>query len=200
MLEAIEFAAVVSSAIYGVLRAARKGLDVVGIASLAFAVAFGGGTLRDLFLDRHPLFWITNAHYPMIVFGIAVVGSIVPALAVRLERLLDIPDALGLGLFSVVGAGYAMEAETGLFVASILGVVTGTFGGVIGDIICNEIPSLFRPSPLYATCSFAGAWTFLLSSQWNASAGVAVAAGLTVTVVLRLAAIHWDIHIPARQP
>jgi uncharacterized membrane protein YeiH len=199
MLDTIEFAAVVASAIYGVLRAARKQLDVVGMVTLAFAVAFGGGTLRDLFLDRHPLFWIANAHYPVIVFALGVVGSVLPRHVARVERLLAIPDALGLGLFAVVGAGFALEAETSLFVASVLGVVTGTFGGVIGDVICNEIPSLFRSSPLYATCAFVGAWTYLLLGLTAWPQAVAVTGGIVVTVLMRLAALRWDIRIPSRE-
>jgi uncharacterized membrane protein YeiH len=199
MLDTIEFAAVVASAIYGVLRAARKQLDVVGMVTLAFAVAFGGGTLRDLFLDRHPLFWIANAHYPVIVFVLGVVGSVLPRHVARVERLLAIPDALGLGLFAVVGAGFALEAETSLFVASVLGVVTGTFGGVIGDVICNEIPSLFRSSPLYATCAFVGAWTYLLLGLTAWPQAVAVTGGIVVTVLMRLAALRWDIRIPSRE-
>ena len=74
---------------------------------------------------------------------------------------LHVPDALGLGLFTVLGVGFALEGGTTWFIASLLGVVTGTFGGVMGDIICNELPSLFRTAPLYATCSFTGAWVYL---------------------------------------
>ncbi len=199
MLDGIEFAAVVVSAIYGVLRAARKGLDVVGVIALALAVAFGGGTLRDLFLDRHPLFWIEHEHYLVIAFGIGLIGAAIPGRLARIEKLLALPDAIGLGLFSVVGAAVAVEAGASLPVAVLMGVVTGTFGGVIGDVICNEIPSLFRPSPLYATCSFVGAWVYLLLERTTLASGVAVGAGIAVTVVLRLVALKWNIHVPARK-
>lgn len=200
MLDAIEFAAVLVSGIYGVLRATRKHLDVVGVVSLAFAVAFGGGTLRDLFLDRHPLFWIQKDYYLILVFGLGVIGAMIPQYVERIEPLLPIPDALGLGLFSIAGAAAAVDFGTSLFVASILGVITGTFGGVIGDVICNEIPSLFRPSPLYATCALAGAWTYLLLDLTILPEAVSLTAGIVVTVAMRLAALRWDIHIPAKGP
>lgn len=197
MLEAIEYGAVVASAIYGILRASRNDLDVVGMISVAYVVAFGGGTLRDLFLNRQPLFWIGHPQYPIVVFGLGVLGALIPRQINRVERYLAIPDAVGLGLFSVVGAGFAIQSGTSVFVASILGVVTGTFGGVIGDVICNEIPSLFRSSPLYATCSFAGAWVYLLCRQGMLPESIAVTAGIVVTVTLRMAALRWDVRIPA---
>ena len=189
--------AVIASAIYGILLACRKEMDAVGVISVAFAVAFGGGTLRDLFLDRTPLFWIANDHYVLMVMVIAIAGSLIPNLIAHTKRFLDLPDAIGMGLFTIVGAGYAIESGTSMFIAAILGVVTGTFGGVIGDIICNEIPSLFRPAPIYATCSFAGAWVYLLLEQTPLEHSYNIAAGVGVVVALRLAALKWNWSFPA---
>lgn len=197
MLHAIEIIAVIASAIYGILLACRKEMDVVGVIAVAFAVSFGGGTLRDLCLDRNPLFWIANDHFVMVVMGIAIIGSIIPNLFSHAKRFLDLPDAIGMGLFTITGAGYAMQADTGIFIAAILGVVTGTFGGVIGDIICNEIPSLFRPAPIYATCSFAGAWVYLLLEKTPIDHGINIAAGVATVVALRLAALKWNLTLPA---
>ena len=133
----IEFLAVIVAAIYGVLLASRKGMDVMGVFAVAFAVAFGGGTLRDLFLDRTPLFWIGNPHYPMIVFGIALFSGLILRHVRRIRPLLVFTDALGMALFTLTGTAYAMEAGTHPFVAVMLGVITGTFGGVLGDLLCN---------------------------------------------------------------
>ncbi|MAS93391.1 MAG: hypothetical protein CMO55_09390 [Verrucomicrobiales bacterium] len=197
----IEYVAVVVSAIYGVLLAARQGMDVVGVFAVAFAVAFGGGTLRDLFLDRTPLFWIGNAHYPMIVLGIAIVAGFVMKHIGRIKPLLLFPDAVGMALFGLTGTGYAMEAGTGPFLAALLGVITGTFGGVLGDVICNEVPSLFKPSPLYATCVFAGAWVYIGMIQLELSDEVALATGGAVIILFRLAAVKWNWSFPAiREP
>ncbi|MCA8993571.1 MAG: TRIC cation channel family protein, partial [Planctomycetaceae bacterium] len=107
-----------------------------------------------------------------------------------------LPDALGLGLFSVVGANAAIEAGTSYFVAALMGAVTGTFGGVIGDIICNRVPSLFRPAPLFATCSFVGCWVFLLLNTWVVSRPYAAPAAIVVIVAFRLAAIRYKWFLP----
>ena len=105
----IEFAAVTAGALYGILLARSKGMDFVGVFSLAFIVAFGGGTLRDLFLDRHPLFWIQHEIYPITVFALALVSSFFRRLPRVLTKLLYVPDALGLGLFSVLGTQFALD-------------------------------------------------------------------------------------------
>jgi uncharacterized membrane protein YeiH len=95
LLQVIEFSAVVTSAIYGALIAHRKGMDFVGLFALGFIAAFGGGTLRDLFLDRSPLFWIANGHYPIVVFFLTLMGSILPQLLTKIEKYLPIPDSSG---------------------------------------------------------------------------------------------------------
>ncbi|MCA9738205.1 MAG: trimeric intracellular cation channel family protein [Gemmatimonadota bacterium] len=199
MFDLIELFAVLSAGLYGVLLARKKGMDLVGVFSVSCIIAFGGGTLRDLFLDRTPLFWIANPHYPVLIFLISVVASIVrfPEEG-RVLRLLYVPDALGLGLFSALGAGFALAEGTSLFVASLLGVITGTFGGVLGDIVSNEIPSLFRSgTTLYATCAFLGSWTFLLLHTVGMPEPGPVVAGIAVTVILRLAAVVRDWKLPA---
>lgn len=196
MHQLIELAAVVASAVYGVLLARRHDMDFVGVFSLAFCAAFGGGTLRDLCLDLHPLFWIQEAHYPVIVFVIALATSTVIPIPSRVEKLLSIPDALGLGLFSIAGANAAVDAGTSYFIASLLGAVTGTFGGVIGDVICNRVPSLFRVSPLFATCSFAGSWVFILMDAYPETRFYAAPVGIFIVVALRLAAIRFNWRLP----
>ncbi len=159
-------------------------------------MAFGGGTLRDLFLDRHPLFWIREHHYPVIVFVIALATSLVGRIPDRIESFLSVPDALGLGLFSIAGTNAAIDSGTSWFVASLLGAVTGTFGGVIGDVICNRVPSLFRPAPLFATCSFVGSWVFILLSAMPATRNYSAPVAILVIVTFRLAAIHFNWFLP----
>ncbi|MFT5131051.1 MAG: putative membrane protein YeiH [Rhodothermales bacterium] len=197
LLEFIELIAVIAGGAYGVLIARQKRMDFVGVFSVACCAAFGGGTLRDLFLDRQPLFWIENGHYPVIVFVMAAVSWMLKRVKrSTIEKFLYLPDALGLGLFSVTGTGYAMESGTGLFVAALLGVVTGAFGGVISDVICNEVPSLFRAAPLYATCSFVGCWAFLGLDWAGASEAVVLGVSIAVIVLFRLAALRWNLRLP----
>ena len=179
------------------LLARQHRMDFIGVFTMALVVAFGGGTLRDLFLDRHPLFWIKQDHYPIIVFVLALITSALPRLPDSMEKWLSIPDAIGLGLFSVVGSLAAVEAGTSMFIAVLLGVVTGTFGGVIGDIFCNRVPSLFGTAPLFATCSFVGCWLLFLLKLLNVPDGFATPCAVAFIVCFRLAAIKWEWTLPS---
>ena len=197
----IESMAVIVSSFYGALLAARKGMDAMGVFTVAFAVSLGGGTLRDLFLDRTPLFWIRSPQYPLIVFAIAVFSGLTLRHVGRIRRLLLFPDTLGMALFTLTGTAYAMEMGTDPFVAVMLGVITGTFGGVLGDVICNEVPSLFVPGPLNATCSFTGAWVYLGIRHFGMQERAALLGGILVIVLFRLAAVKWNWSLPAvREP
>ena len=154
----------------------------------------------DLLLDREPLFWIDNEHHAWTVFGIALLGSLLPRLPPGLERWLTLPDAIGLALFSVVGAGVAIDFERyamSPFLASLFGVMTGTAGGVLADIACNDVPRLFRSStPLYASCSFLGCWLYLLLRRTAVGEVVALWAGAALIVLVRLVAVRWHLSLP----
>ena len=197
----IEFTAVIVSAIYGLLLAARKGMDFVGTFAVAFAAAFGGGTLRDLFLDRHPLFWIGNPHYPVTVFVICLVLPFFIKHLTRIKPILIYPDALGMALFTTVGTAIAMEHQDSWFIAVLLGTITGTFGGVIADVLCNEVPSLFKPSPLCATCAFAGAWVYVIGHSFELTSSILIVICIMTVVVFRILSVtcNWCFP-PLRNP
>jgi len=200
----LELLAVIVSAIYGILLASRKGMDAVGVYAVACSVAFGGGTLRDLFLDRHPLFWIANPHYPLIILAMAMAAGFIVRHLPKIQPLLPLPDAIGmalLALFTIVGTQIALESGATSFIAALLGVMTGTFGGVIGDIICNEIPGLFQPlTPLYAICSLTGALVFIGCSWINFPSAVGSILGISTTVIFRLIVLKKNITLPALRP
>jgi len=188
----IEFTAVIVSAIYGVLLASRKGMDFVGSFAVAFIAAFGGGTLRDLFLDRHPLFWIDKPHYPVVVFALCILAQLFVRFLPRIKPLLIYPDALGMALFTVVGTAIALEIQDSWFIAALLGTITGTFGGVLADVVCNEIPSLFKPAPLCATCAFAGTWVYILGRHLDLTSTLVSVVSIATVVVFRLMAVRND--------
>ncbi len=197
MLPLLEHLAVVSAGCFGVLLARSKGMDIIGACCIAFTVAFGGGTLRDVLLDRTPLFWIAEERYAWVVLSLAVVGSLLPRLPSKLNNWLHLPDALGLGLFSIVGAGIALEQGTSHLIATLFGVITGTFGGVFGDIACNEVPSLFRPGvPLYATCSFLGCWSFLGLIELGIRDTPAQWIAVAIIVLMRMASLRFGWSLP----
>ena len=188
--------AVIVSAIYGLLLATRTGMDFVGSFAVAFVAAFGGGTLRDLFLDRQPLFWIGNPHYPITVFLICVIASFSARLLPKIKPMLIYPDATGMALFTTVGTAIALEAQTSWFVAALLGTITGTFGGVIADIVCNEVPTLFTPSPLCATCAFSGAWIYIIGSEFQVNETVLFVVSAAFIAVFRIVAVHRNWRFP----
>ncbi len=196
MLSLIEFIAVVASCLFGILQARRFGMDFLGVFTVAFATAFGGGTLRDILLDRQPLFWIQNEHYLIVVFAITLVTCFIPKMPARIRQMLVIPDALGLALFSIVGTEYAIIAGTGWFTAVMFGVITGCFGGVISDVFCNQVPTLFRSAPLFATVSFAGGWVYLFSKQLPVQPFVPTLIAFLFIFAFRLVAVYFEIHLP----
>lgn len=197
----LEFLAVIVSAIYGILLATRTGMDFVGCFTISFAAAFGGGTLRDLFLDRHPLFWVGNPHYPITVFIICLILPFYAKHLPKIKPIIIYPDALAMALYTAVGTAIALEHQGSWFIVVLLGTITGTFGGVIADVICNEVPSIFKPSPLYATCAFAGAWVYVLGSAAELPSPLPMAATIILVTGLRILAVrlNWS-YPPLRTP
>lgn len=192
----IEFLAVVAASIYGVLLAARTGMDFVGSFSVAFIAAFGGGTLRDLFLDRTPLFWIGNPQFPITVFAICLLATVFVRHIPRIRPFLIYPDSLGMGLFTASGTGIALQSQDSWFIAILLGTITGTFGGVMADVVCNEVPTLFKPAPLCATCAFSGAALYVFGHFLGASDGVLVSVCTCFVFGFRLLAVEKDWKFP----
>ena len=199
LLQAVEVLGIVAFAFSGFVEARRKQMDMVGVFTVAFITAFGGGTLRDLLLDRRPLFWVEHQEYTLLVFVLALAA--IPAVrhlrSGPAEKAIVVADALGLGLFAAVGASVAADAHMPLFVSVMMGVITAIFGGVLRDVICNEIPLVFRRGQLYATCAFVGCWVYLIADMLHASQAVALGASIVVTTAMRLVAVRLDLKLPA---
>ncbi|GAB3544100.1 trimeric intracellular cation channel family protein [Noviherbaspirillum agri] len=191
LIKILEIMAILVGAFSGFIEARNKKMDVAGIFTVAFITAFGGGTLRDILLDKRPLFWVTHQEYAILIFLLSLVA--VPAIrAVHRffsQRLIVTADALGLGLFSIVGVSQALEAGMPIFIASMMGVITGIFGGILRDIVCNEVPMVLRDGRPYAICSFAGCWMYLLMQKSGVPPDFSLwSSALTITV-LRL--VTW---------
>ena len=195
----LEVAATIAFALSGVIMAARKQLDAVGVCVIAFVAAFGGGTLRDLLLDQRPFFWIRHTEF---VWGILAL-CIGAMLFMRqrhfqpTERAMLLPDAIGLGLFAAVGTDLASALGMPALVAVMMGVTTGVFGGVLRDVVCNEIPQAFRDHRPYALCAFAGGWVDLALRQVAAPEWLPVLACVAVTAGLRALAVWRNWELPA---
>ena len=196
LLTFIEAVGVFAFALSGLLEARRRDMDLVGLFVVALVAAFGGGTLRDLLLDRSPLFWIEHDSYAIAILGLSTLFALLPATGRVPPVVLLVADALGLGLFSVAGAGYALEAGTSFFIAALMGTITGTFGGVIRDVLCNELPSLFKQTPLYATCAFVGCYVYFLLTHLALPGDLAVWITTLGITAFRLAAVRWNWVLP----
>lgn len=199
LLRVVEGCGIVAFACSGFIEARRKKMDPIGVFTIAFITAFGGGTLRDILLDRRPLFWVEHQEYVLLIFLLALI--VIPMShylrSSAAERAIIFADALGLGLFSAVGTSIAQEMPMPIFVCVMMGVITGIFGGVLRDVICNEIPMVFRRGQLYASCSFVGSWVYLILSILHASQFVALIASILVTSSMRLLAVRLDLKLPA---
>ena len=197
----VEAAAVLAFATSGLLAAARKRLDVVGVFVVAGLTAFGGGTLRDILLDRRPFFWVEHSAWLWVLLALCSGAMMFMHSRHRAptERAMQWPDALGLGLFTAVGTQLALAHGMPALVAVLLGVVTATFGGVLRDIVCNEIPGLFRDRRPYAVCAFIGGWAAVGAQALGASELTGLVLASATATVLRMASLWLDLALPSWQ-
>ena len=195
----VELCGTAAFALSGLLEAARKRLDAVGVCVVAFLAAFGGGTLRDLLLDRRPFFWVEHVELLWGVMALCVLAM----LFLRqhhftvTEKAIQVPDALGLGLFTATGVHLALDAQMPMLVAVLMGVTTGVFGGVLRDMVCNEVPTSFRDHRPYAVCAFAGGWLYAGLRLLDTPGWMALLACVLVTAGLRIAALWKNWQLPA---
>jgi uncharacterized membrane protein YeiH len=192
----LELVGVAVFAVSGVLAAGRKRLDVLGGAVIAVVTAIGGGTLRDLLLDRHPIFWIADPTYLWVILAATAVTLGYVRFWIASRRALLIADALGLAFFTIGGVEIAQQAGHSDLIALLMGTITGVAGGVLRDVLLGEIPLIFRPGRLYATAAIVGAGLYLLLVGRGVSQEAAALAGMGATVGLRLAAIFWRLELP----
>jgi uncharacterized membrane protein YeiH len=196
-LQLLEWIATAAFALSGIVAAARKRMDVVGVCVVACLAAFGGGTLRDLLLDHRPFFWIRQQEALIGVFTLCLlaVGLMRQHHINWTERAIFWPDALGLGLFNASGIHLALNAGMPVFVAILMGVITGIFGGVLRDMVCNEIPATLRDHRPYAVCAFAGGVLYAGLYALGQPDALCMAACAAFTVGLRALAIwrNWSL-------
>lgn len=183
-------------AITGALMAGRKSMDLFGVLVIAIVTALGGGTLRDLILDNHPVSWIRDDTY-ILIASLAAVGTVA---WVRLTRPIHetgllVADAFGLAVFTVIGTEVALQHQVPLSTAVIMGVMTGVAGGVMRDVICNEIPLIFHKE-IYATACILGSLVFIALRELGTPHWLDTGLSMLVVLFTRLAAIRWHLSLP----
>ncbi|MDQ7989741.1 MAG: TRIC cation channel family protein [Candidatus Dactylopiibacterium sp.] len=199
LLHWITLAGVALYALTGVLDAGRKGMDLVGACAVGLATAAGGGTLRDVLLDRQ-VFWIGDQSYMLVALGTSVASFFLCRLRTLPARLFLVPDALALALFAVSGTQIALAVGAPALIAWLMGIVTGVAGGVIRDILCNDIPLIFLPGELYAIAAAGGAGTTAAMTAAGFSPATCAIAGFAAGAALRFAAMAFRLRGPQWRP
>jgi uncharacterized membrane protein YeiH len=190
----ITLVAVIVSSTSGVLKAGFKQFDLFGVIIIAVATGLGGGSLRDMLLDRE-VFWIRD----QVFFIASLLSAIVIFLLARLvaipPRFFLIPDAAGLATFGIAGTLVSLMVGAPWLVASFMGVMTGTMGGIFRDVLSNEDPIVFQ-SPLYATVCWAGSLLFILLLHLDMNVSIAASIAGAFIFATRMLAIYYNITLP----
>ncbi|CAN6960177.1 MULTISPECIES: trimeric intracellular cation channel family protein [Psychrobacter] len=196
LLYLLDMVGVIACAIAGTLLAQHKGFDIAGCILVSMVNAIGGGTLRDMALDRHPLFWMSDLNYVIVITITSLVLQIFFHLYHKIDNALKLFDAIGLAAFSVIGFKIALTQGMSPVIAIMMGVWTAIIGGMLRDIICNEIPLVLQRE-IYISASIAGSVTYLLLDSLGMDAGLNEFVMLGVIFAVRMLALRFDWHLPS---
>jgi len=185
-------------AISGALAAGRRGLDWVGVLVLALVTSVGGGTIRDILLNRETIFWIADPTYIWVVFAASVFTIIYVRFFKPPRNSLQFADALGLALFTILGAQIAEAEGASTLIVIIMAILTGVAGGVIRDVLTSEVPLLFRSTEtIYSVAALGGVLVYLSLQALSVDNTIASLLGITFVAALRFLAIIYQIKLPA---
>lgn len=190
----IDYLGVFAFSMSGLLAASEKKMDMLGGFIMAFVTALGGGTIRDLLLDVE-ISWFFNVHYVYVVIVGATFTLLFKKATKRIRTTLFLFDSIGIGLFTILGVQKALSMELPIVVVLITGVIAATFGGVLRDILCNEIPLLFRKE-IYATACFAGAACYVALNHFGLTDVINLAISGSVIVAIRTVSVLCKLSLP----
>ena len=199
MLTALEVLGVLAFAASGIIEAARKKLDVFGVVLIAGIAAFGGGTIRDLLLGKTTFFWMQNEQWVWLIIGVGVITPLFfRARHIEItQRAMEWPDAIGLGLFATTGAQLALDAGLSPLMAALMAVITAVFGGIIRDVLVNEIPRAVNDHQPYALMAFGGAWILWGLEELQVENTIAITSTALLIIAVRFIAIIFKWKLPA---
>jgi len=195
LLYCLDLLGVAVFAVSGVLAARDRDLDFLGVVVVAAITAIGGGTLRDLLLDRHPIFCVTDSWYLLVILvTVAVTIAYVRRWPPPGASLL-VADALGLALFALSGAQHAEASRCPPLIVVLMGTMTGVSGGIVRDVLTARVPLILRRE-IYATAAIVGVAAYLAMQSLGVARAIAFVVGMVVVAGLRLIALRWDMHLP----
>lgn len=199
MFYIIDILGTISFAISGVLIAMDKKMDVFGILIIAFVTAAGGGTLRDLLLGNTPVGWMKDITFVYLIIASTIVAIIFKSKLGYLRTSLFLFDTIGIGLYTLIGIEKGVNAGMHPLICIALGTITASFGGVIRDILCNEIPIIFRKE-IYATACILGGFTYFLLSELPIPGNIVFLFSGAIVIITRLLAVKFKIALPSLYP
>jgi uncharacterized membrane protein YeiH len=191
----IDIFGVVAFSISGVLSSLRKRMDAFGILIIAFVTSVGGGTLRDVLLGL-PVMWMQDMTYVYVIIATSVLAVIFRKKLSYLRKSLFLFDTLGIGLYTVVGVEKGISQELPAIICVALGTMSACFGGVIRDILCNDIPQIFR-NQIYATACILGGLSYFVFLKLNFPESLIFFISGLVVIIVRLSAVIFKISLPS---
>lgn len=195
MLDLIFYIAIGAEAMTAALAAGRRNMDWFGVCLLACVTALGGGTTRDLFLGHYPLYWVHNPYILVLVCVAALMTILIARMMHRLRWTFLLLDALGLVVFTIIGCQVAMEMDVNPIIVLVSGMVTGIVGGILRDVLCNDVPLVFR-SELYATVSIVTGVVYYFGLMYGLPLNMVIIGSIAIGFTLRVAALIWKWEMP----
>ncbi|MDY7395050.1 trimeric intracellular cation channel family protein [Aureibaculum sp. 2210JD6-5] len=195
MFYTLDILGTIAFAISGTLVAIHKKFDPFGVFIIAFVTAVGGGTLRDVLIGRTPVGWMQDLNYVYAIIGATIFAIIIRKKIDYLSTSLFLFDTIGLGIFTIVGTEIGIQQNLHPIVSVALGVMSATFGGVIRDILCNEIPVIFKKE-IYASACIFGAITFLVLTEFKIPVNINYIITSLIVITIRLIAVRFKLSLP----
>jgi len=195
LLHILYLVAITAEAMTAALSAGRRRMDWFGVCLLGSITALGGGSMRDVLLGHHPLVWIQHPHYLLLTSGAALATIAIARVMRRLRAVFLLLDAVGLVVFTVIGCDVALEMGQPAIVVIAAGMITGCVGGVLRDVLCNDVPLLFR-SELYASVSIATGALYTSGLSLGLPHDPVMIAALAVGLAMRILALRFHWHMP----
>jgi uncharacterized membrane protein YeiH len=195
MLHYLYLIAIVAEAMSGAIMGMRRKMDLFGISVIGTITALGGGTIRDVLLGHHPLGWIAHPEYLLFTVGATIVTTFVAQHLHHLRKVFLFVDALGLVTFTVIGCDVARQMGVSDSIAILSGMMTGVFGGLLRDVLCNQVPLVLRRD-LYASVSLLAGTLYLGLLAWNVSPLIATTAAIVMGMLLRILSLRFGWHLP----
>ncbi len=195
VLHVIYLVAIAAEAASGALMGMRRRMDLFGLCVVGTVTALGGGSVRDMILGHYPLGWVAHPEYLLFTVGASVAAALWARRLHQLKRAFLLMDALGLVAFTVIGCNIAATTEVHIAVVVLMGMITGVFGGLLRDILCNQVPLVLRRD-LYATVSLVTGMLYVALLELGASVNLATSMAILIGFSMRLIAIRFSLALP----